>query len=236
MYDITDFAKSHPGGAQLLALAVGRDATILFESHHVLPEIVAKTLKTLDLSQNDIADFGARQLAEALQRNSALTVLELESNAIGDAGATDLAKALEVNSTLGVLRLQSNPIGARGEGWLAQATGGFNRDREIFLRAFDPSRSFTFGKPIDELTAKVRGPGGAVTNELGNMLIPTVDEFALPEPGSEATGTASARAAPLKLPRPQLSHRGVGVVDGADHALRTRCRHSSGRGATRGPG
>ena len=45
MYDITDFAKSHPGGTQLLALAVGRDATILFESHHVRPELVAKTLK-----------------------------------------------------------------------------------------------------------------------------------------------------------------------------------------------
>ena len=46
VYDITDFAKSHPGGSQLLALAVGRDATILFESHRP-PEIVAKTLKTL---------------------------------------------------------------------------------------------------------------------------------------------------------------------------------------------
>ena len=27
VYDITNFAKSHPGGTQLLALAVGRDAT-----------------------------------------------------------------------------------------------------------------------------------------------------------------------------------------------------------------
>ena len=54
MYDITDFAKSHPGGAQLLALAVGRDATILFESHHVRPEIVAKTLKTLPKVDTDV--------------------------------------------------------------------------------------------------------------------------------------------------------------------------------------
>ena len=54
MYDITDFAKSHPGGSQLLALAVGRDATILFESHHVRPEIVAKTLKTLPKVDTDV--------------------------------------------------------------------------------------------------------------------------------------------------------------------------------------
>ena len=47
MYDITDFAESHPGGAQLLSLAVGRDVTILFESHHIRPEIVQKALKTL---------------------------------------------------------------------------------------------------------------------------------------------------------------------------------------------
>ena len=152
----------------------------------------AKTLKTLDLSQNAIADFGTRQLAEALQHNSVLTMLELEGNSIGDAGATDLAKALEVNSTLGVLRLQSNPIGTRGEGWLAQATGGFNHDREIFLRAFDPSTSFTFDRPLDELTAKVRGPGGAVTNELDDLLVPTIDEFARPEPGSEAADGVDA--------------------------------------------
>mmetsp|Transcript_15767 Transcript_15767/g.61526 ORF Transcript_15767/g.61526 Transcript_15767/m.61526 type:complete len:450 (-) Transcript_15767:3282-4631(-) len=47
VYDITDFAESHPGGAQLLALAVGRDATILFESHHIRTEIVDSVLKTL---------------------------------------------------------------------------------------------------------------------------------------------------------------------------------------------
>ena len=46
-YDITEFAKRHPGGSQLLMLAHGRDATILFESHHLRSEIVEKVLKTL---------------------------------------------------------------------------------------------------------------------------------------------------------------------------------------------
>ena len=47
VYDITEFADSHPGGSQLLALAVGRDATILFESHHIRTDIVDKMLRTL---------------------------------------------------------------------------------------------------------------------------------------------------------------------------------------------
>ena len=37
VYDVTDFASRHPGGAQLLSLCVGRDATILVESHHLRP-------------------------------------------------------------------------------------------------------------------------------------------------------------------------------------------------------
>jgi fatty acid desaturase (delta-4 desaturase) len=34
-YDITDFSERHPGGKHLIALAVGRDASILFDSYHV---------------------------------------------------------------------------------------------------------------------------------------------------------------------------------------------------------
>jgi cytochrome b involved in lipid metabolism len=35
VYDITKFIKTHPGG-QIILTALGRDATILFESHHNL--------------------------------------------------------------------------------------------------------------------------------------------------------------------------------------------------------
>jgi fatty acid desaturase (delta-4 desaturase) len=33
-YDITEFMHTHPGGAELLLLAVGRDASVLFHSYH----------------------------------------------------------------------------------------------------------------------------------------------------------------------------------------------------------
>jgi cytochrome b involved in lipid metabolism len=33
-YDLSSFADKHPGGADLLALAAGRDATTLFYSYH----------------------------------------------------------------------------------------------------------------------------------------------------------------------------------------------------------
>jgi acyl-lipid (7-3)-desaturase (Delta-4 desaturase) len=48
-YDITDFASRHPGGKQLMMLAHGRDSTILFESHHLRSDVVAKVLKTLPI-------------------------------------------------------------------------------------------------------------------------------------------------------------------------------------------
>ncbi|KAJ3238765.1 hypothetical protein HDU78_003328 [Chytriomyces hyalinus] len=34
-YDLTEFQDRHPGGREALRLAAGRDATIMFESHHV---------------------------------------------------------------------------------------------------------------------------------------------------------------------------------------------------------
>ena len=58
VYDVTDFASRHPGGAQLLSLCVGRDATILVESHHLRPEVVQKYLKTLPVVEGAAGAFG----------------------------------------------------------------------------------------------------------------------------------------------------------------------------------
>ena len=46
-YDVTDFMDRHPGGRAMLAQAVGRDATGLFESYHVRNEISEQTLAKL---------------------------------------------------------------------------------------------------------------------------------------------------------------------------------------------
>ena len=61
VYDVTEFAKRHPGGAQLLSLCVGRDATILIESHHLRPEIVQKYLKSLPTVPGAAAAFGPEE-------------------------------------------------------------------------------------------------------------------------------------------------------------------------------
>lgn len=46
-YDLTPYLNRHPGGRWLLNLAVGRDATGLFESYHLRPEVAALQLKRL---------------------------------------------------------------------------------------------------------------------------------------------------------------------------------------------
>jgi acyl-lipid (7-3)-desaturase (Delta-4 desaturase) len=61
VYDVTDFEQKHPGGAQLLSLCVGRDATILIESHHLRPEIVQKYLKTLPRVEGQNEAFGPEE-------------------------------------------------------------------------------------------------------------------------------------------------------------------------------
>jgi len=35
IYDVTEFAKVHPGGEHMMSLAVGRDSTVMFESYHI---------------------------------------------------------------------------------------------------------------------------------------------------------------------------------------------------------
>jgi len=44
-YDITDF--QHPGGSHMIDLAVGRDATVMYESAHLRMDIANKTLERL---------------------------------------------------------------------------------------------------------------------------------------------------------------------------------------------
>lgn len=46
-YDLTPYLEKHPGGRWLLNLAVGRDATGLFESYHLRPEVAVARLNRL---------------------------------------------------------------------------------------------------------------------------------------------------------------------------------------------
>ncbi len=56
---------------------------------------VASTLRSLDISGNEIGNFGARLMAKALQINSSLETLYIDRNQIGSDGFWDLANALK---------------------------------------------------------------------------------------------------------------------------------------------
>lgn len=56
---------------------------------------VAPKLKLLDISGNEIGNFGARLLSKALQVNSALETLLIDRNQITFEGYLDIAYALK---------------------------------------------------------------------------------------------------------------------------------------------
>jgi fatty acid desaturase (delta-4 desaturase) len=45
VYEVSNFLQVHPGGEHLLSLALGRDATILFQSYHIRDSVVEAQLK-----------------------------------------------------------------------------------------------------------------------------------------------------------------------------------------------
>jgi len=75
-YDITDFMRTHPGGADLLLLAVGRDASVLFHSYHrrlnVAQQVLVK-LPRIDIDKIPLPSpvFGRRSLTPGSAVSSA---------------------------------------------------------------------------------------------------------------------------------------------------------------------
>ena len=71
-------------------------------------------LTELDLYEQNIADEGAGEIAEALKTNNSLTTIDLRWNKITDAGAKKIAEVLKTNNSLTTIYLGSNQIGAEG--------------------------------------------------------------------------------------------------------------------------
>jgi Ran GTPase-activating protein (RanGAP) involved in mRNA processing and transport len=80
-----------------------------------------ETLTQLHLYKNRIRDNGVEHLANALGKNKTLTELHLGWNLIRDEGAKHLADALENNMTLTKLDIGGNQIGEKGAHHLASA-------------------------------------------------------------------------------------------------------------------
>ncbi|CAG8462371.1 12566_t:CDS:10 [Ambispora leptoticha] len=59
VYDITKFIKNHPGGEDILLLAIGKDATQAFETYHELgkPDIILKKYYVGILTSNELPTF-----------------------------------------------------------------------------------------------------------------------------------------------------------------------------------
>lgn len=78
------------------------------------------TLKSLNLTGNNISHVGARALATVLkvpevpERTAAIEALNLYGNPIGDAGAQSIAQMLEVNFRIKSLNLGNTGITAEG--------------------------------------------------------------------------------------------------------------------------
>ncbi len=84
-------------------------------------EVTNKTLETLDLGSNDIADQGVIYLGEMLRKNTTLLNLDLSMNRIGERGVRHLVGALDGdNKGLKKLNLRSNKsINDSSVDWLA---------------------------------------------------------------------------------------------------------------------
>jgi len=75
----------------------------------------------LDLSDNQITDTGARDLAEAFKVNTSITSVHLYDNQITDTGVRDLAEAFKVNTSITNVHLYDNQITDTGVRDLADA-------------------------------------------------------------------------------------------------------------------
>jgi fatty acid desaturase (delta-4 desaturase) len=60
-YDVTDFLERHPGGSDMLMLAVGRDASVMFHSYHRRLNVARAMLRGMKVLEEDNDDDDAAQ-------------------------------------------------------------------------------------------------------------------------------------------------------------------------------
>lgn len=75
----------------------------------------------LDLMHNKIDFNGAKDLGEALKKNTTITFLDLDHNQLGDKGAIEIANGLTFNTALKNLYLGYNNIESNGAGAIARS-------------------------------------------------------------------------------------------------------------------
>jgi len=99
------------------------------------------SVTTIDLWGNKIGADGAKAIAEALAENSSVTKINLRYNDIGDDGAKEIAEALKKNSSVNDINLSSNAIGADGGMAIAEALAENTSVTYIYLYGNNISRT-----------------------------------------------------------------------------------------------
>ncbi|KAJ3221928.1 hypothetical protein HK099_002961 [Clydaea vesicula] len=118
-----------PKGAQAIAEVLEYNSTIkhldltgnhCFSGGFNLGESLRtnQTLITLNLSKNNLKNYGGKEFSEMLMENNTLKTLILKENKLTDDEAVHLAQGLKHNNTLLVLDLSGNEIGDIGAGEL----------------------------------------------------------------------------------------------------------------------
>ena len=97
-----------------------------------------QTLQTLDISYNDIQVDGAKAMAEALHESKALQYLDVSNNNILDNGVIAISEYIKKNSTLQQLVISGNNISSKGAKQIAEAV-----KINTTLRNFDISNNKT---------------------------------------------------------------------------------------------
>jgi len=96
---------------------------IVYDGVNIIAEIlkINTTLLVLDMNNNIIGDEGAKLIAESLKINTTLLNLEMTNNIIGTEGAKLIAELLKRNTTLKILNLSNNNIGDEGAKLIAES-------------------------------------------------------------------------------------------------------------------
>ena len=82
---------------------------------------INRTIRTLDISNNNITDLGAQEIAEALHENTTLQMLNISYNIVQFHGVKAIAGALHNNRTLQNLDISNNNIHDEGAKVIAEA-------------------------------------------------------------------------------------------------------------------
>ena len=111
------------------------------------------SLEELDIGNNKLGDHGAELLSEGITNTKTLRVLNISENNIGPSGTTAIANALTNNTSLEELDMSCNTIGQDGAIALGNAITNNKMVKELLLANEDYDHEFAC--PVDKESAMI---------------------------------------------------------------------------------